>query len=146
MTEAKNTPEIIPPQKLRIAVAEDDRLVSMLLGMQLGMVDNSEHFILKRGEEMLERLRGEKKEGKKIDLLITDYGLEGAMDGLQLADVVRDESLAGSVVLLTGRAGELDEAELKEKHGIQRLLGKPYNREDLVGIIEGVRLQNKPQV
>ncbi|MXQ14844.1 histidine kinase famiy protein [Microvirga makkahensis] len=70
----------------------------------------------------------DKAEGK-IDLLFTDLVMPGSMNGLALADVVRERALGIGVLLTTGYNDDLL-TEGKASVGAD-VLGKPYRRTEL---------------
>jgi PAS domain S-box-containing protein len=69
------------------------------------------------------------KAGGRIDLLFTDLVMPGSMNGLALADAVRERSPGIGVLLTTGYNDDL----LREgkASGGADVLGKPYRRSDL---------------
>jgi CheY-like chemotaxis protein len=70
----------------------------------------------------------EKAEGK-IDLLFTDLVMPGSMNGLALADVVRERSPGIGILLTTGYNDDLL-TEGKASAGAD-VIGKPYRRTEL---------------
>ncbi|WP_262031046.1 histidine kinase famiy protein [Microvirga sp. Mcv34] len=69
------------------------------------------------------------KAGDKIDLLFTDLVMPGSMNGLALADVVRERAPGIGVLLTTGYN---DELLMEERTSVGAdVLGKPYRRAEL---------------
>jgi CheY-like chemotaxis protein len=76
----------------------------------------------------------EKAEGR-IDLLFTDLVMPGSMNGLALADVIRERAPDIGILLTTGYNDDLLR-EGKASAGAD-VLGKPYRRSDLADRIRG---------
>ncbi|MBN9318829.1 MAG: response regulator [Caulobacterales bacterium] len=121
----------------RVLVVDDEPTVRMLV------VDSLTEFgcvclEAADGPSALETLRG----GKAVDLLITDVGLPGGLNGRQVADAARAFNPEMSVLFITGYA---ENAALNHGH-IERgmeVLTKPFALADLttraVRLLEGRR-------
>lgn len=66
-------------------------------------------------------------------LLITDLQMPG-LNGLELIKVMRsNENMKDiPVILLTAKSFELDDDELRNDHGVQQVLPKPFSPRELV--------------
>jgi PAS domain S-box-containing protein len=71
-----------------------------------------------------------RKPGTRVDLLVTDVGLPGGMNGRQLADAARTDAPGLPVLLITGYAGDAIGKQALPA-GIV-LLTKPFTLEDLM--------------
>ncbi len=69
-------------------------------------------------------------EGGRVDLLVTDLGLPGGMNGRLLADAVRELVPNLPVLLITGYAGDAIKGQGRLAPGME-LLGKPFGLEVL---------------
>jgi CheY-like chemotaxis protein len=75
--------------------------------------------------------------GARIDLLVTDVGLPGGMNGRQLADAARERRPGLKVLFLTGYA----ESVAAGKDGIEQgmeIMSKPFALDKLVAKVKGM--------
>jgi CheY-like chemotaxis protein len=63
--------------------------------------------------------------GARIDLLISDVGLPGGMDGRQLADAVRQQRPTLKVLFITGYAESASLANGRREQGMEIMI-KPF--------------------
>lgn len=131
LEEARGGSERDQQQDYRVLIVEDEPGITKLLDIHLQVVGGISTQSCTTGEDGLIILRQEVQKGQPFDLVITDFGLAGKMTGLLLADFVRDERLATTVYLLTGNAINFNERDLREKHGISKLFGKPFSGREL---------------
>ncbi len=110
-----------------IVVCDDDahirstlRYVLAQAGFEVETFDN--------GQDAWHRIQSEPPA-----LVITNQNRSG-LDGIELARLVRaDETFAGtSIILLTARVLELSEQQLSQDVGIDVVLAKPINPQELV--------------
>jgi CheY-like chemotaxis protein len=110
--------------KMTVLVVDDDPLISMSTAM---MVEDLGHDVVEAnsGNEAL----GILKNGRNIDLLITDFSMP-KMNGAQLAEAARQLRSDLPILLATGYA----DLPTGTDHGLPRL-GKPYQQEQLASAI-----------
>lgn len=77
-----------------------------------------------------------------VDLLVTDIGLPGGLNGLQLAEAARRLLPTLPVLLTTGYAGEAVTAKGKFDPGME-LLGKPFGLEVLADRVQALIARNR---
>ena len=75
--------------------------------------------------------------GIRIDLLLTDVGLPGGMNGRQLADAVRVQRPELKVLFLTGYAESAAVRNSQMEHGME-IMTKPFALDALTAKIEGM--------
>ena len=75
--------------------------------------------------------------GGKIDILVSDVGLPGGLNGRQLADAARAISPDLPVLLITGYAGEALATGLPQDDRIE-LLSKPFSLDALAARVEAI--------
>ena len=112
-----------------VLIVDDEPVVRMLVAEVL--TDLGHHAVeAADGAAGLEVLRS----GARIDLLITDVGLPGGMNGRQLAEAARDLQPDLKVLFITGYG---ESAALGEGHVDPdvRVLTKPFPLETLIGCI-----------
>ena len=103
----------------RILVVEDEMLVAHTVRMALA-VDGHTVEIAGDGEEAIAKF----KEGN-YDLVITDFELR-KVDGLELAQAIKQVSPASPIILVTGHA-EIIKSGMGKVSNIEALLSKPIS-------------------
>jgi CheY-like chemotaxis protein len=73
-------------------------------------------------------------EGGEIDLVFTDVMMPGGMNGLQLADQVRERRPGTPILVTTGYMDELPAVRGQQLD----ILGKPYRQEDLLARVRAI--------
>lgn len=116
-------------QKKTVLLVDDEVLVRMVVADQL---DELGYTIIEAGDA-----GGALKQidpTQKIDLLLTDVGLPGGMNGRQLADAVRQLRPDLPIVFITGYAEQsvLKEADLGKN---MRVMTKPFQIEKLADLV-----------
>jgi DNA-binding response OmpR family regulator len=111
----------IPPK--RILVVEDDLLVAHGVRMALA-VDGHTVEIAPDGEQGLARF----KQGKH-DLVIADFILP-KVDGLELAQAIKEMSPQSPIILITAHADEI-KSSMGKVSNIDLLLHKPFSVSEL---------------
>ena len=107
----------------RIMIVEPDSLISMDLCLTVGNLGYEVSSHVSNGEDALEKALEEKPE-----LVITELTLKGRMDGVELAERLRDE-LKVPVLFLTA-----DEQAVRNRQpkGVSWIcLGKPFDKDEL---------------
>lgn len=125
----------MPPQAEAGAVVllvEDELAVRMVvaevlsdLGYTVLEADNSQS-----GQRIVETRA-------RIDLLLTDVGLPGGMNGRQLADAAREQRPGLKVLFLTGYAENAAVGNGRMEHGME-VMTKPFDLDKLVAKVEGM--------
>ncbi|MFC5461329.1 histidine kinase famiy protein [Massilia niabensis] len=138
--EAVRTPDdetasVPPPEegeggKPRILVVEDNEDVRQLAESMLGAAGYTV-VSAPSGEQALALL----EEGDAIDLVFTDVLMPGGMNGLQLADQVRQRRPDTPILITTGYMDELPPASQAQRLDI---LSKPYRQEELLSRVRAI--------
>ncbi|WP_313706105.1 histidine kinase famiy protein [Massilia sp.] len=115
----------------RILVVEDNEDVRELAETMLGAAGYAV-VSASSGERALELLDG----GKKIDLLFTDVIMPGGMNGLQLAEQVRERRPETPILITTGYMEELPSPTGRTQP--LDVLSKPYRQEELLSRVRAI--------
>jgi len=115
----------------RILVVEDNEDVRELAETMLGAAGYTV-VSASSGERALELLDG----GKKIDLLFTDVIMPGGMNGLQLAERVRERRPETPILITTGYMEELPSPTGRTQP--LDVLSKPYRQEELLSRVRAI--------
>jgi response regulator of citrate/malate metabolism len=135
-----------PKLPIRVFIAENDVAVVFLLKSTLSPVPNLTADYSDSGQEVLDKMRLAKVAGQGYNLLVTGNHLKEGVVGVEIAQKVMGESLASTVVMLTGSAHEFEEcsqAELDE-FGLAQIIGKPFLPSVVVQAIEEFRPKTQP--
>ncbi|MFC4930359.1 ATP-binding protein [Massilia sp. GCM10023247] len=116
--------------KPRILVVEDNEDVRVLAEDMLGGA-GYDVVSAPSGEQALALLEN----GGGIDLVFTDVLMPGGMNGLQLADQVR-QRLPGTPILIT--TGYMDELPAAPRPQRLDILSKPYRQEELLSRVRAI--------
>ncbi len=113
-----------------VLIVEDDPAVRRMTGVRLTALG---YLVLEVGtaDEAISVIR----EGSPIDLVFSDMMMPGTLTGLDLARALKTERPDLPILLTTGYAGEMTDAELVDGFPLIR---KPYRQEDLAQAIEKV--------
>ncbi len=75
--------------------------------------------------------------GTRVDLLLTDVGLPGGMNGRQLADAARQQRPDLSVLFVTGYAESVAASDGRMEPGMQ-VMTKPFSLDALAAKVQGI--------
>jgi len=131
---ASDTPAATPKEdadKPRILVVEDNEDVRELAESMLGAAGYAV-VSAPSGERALELLEGD----RKIDLLFTDVIMPGGMNGLQLAERVRERRPETPILITTGYMEELPSPTGRTQP--LDVLSKPYRQEELLSRVRAI--------
>ena len=120
----------------RILVVEDERIVGKDIERRLKDLGYKVAGVVSTGEKTIERVRD-----SIPDLILMDIRLKGAMDGIETAEIIKNE-VDVPVVYLTAYADEatLERAKVTEPFGY---ILKPFNERDLHSTIEMALYKHK---
>jgi GAF domain-containing protein/ActR/RegA family two-component response regulator len=124
-------PPPLPPAGLRVLLIDDEPVVRETLGDMLRQ-QRHEVVLADDGASGLERFR----EGA-FDLVMTDLAMPG-MSGWQVAQAVKAARPHVPVVLVTGWGVEVPAEQLRAS-GVDRVLSKPFQYDEVREMIAGLR-------
>src|SRR4029453_13885982 len=122
--------------RVRMLVVEDERIVSMDLQRRLKAMGYEIAGAAVSGEEAIE-----KAEALRPDMVLMDIMLDGELDGIQAAEIIR-EKFKLPVIYLTAYAdtATLERAKITEPFGY---ILKPFEERELHGHIEIALYKNR---
>lgn len=118
----------VPDPRVTVLVAEDEPSIAALIQDVVTRQKGWDVHIVDKGEDAMDAIR----RGLVPDLLITDMGLAGNMNGLELIDQVRGSSHTLNqlpVVMISGTPDASVEQQVKAKKG--EYLKKPTSLQAL---------------
>lgn len=124
---AKEQSDLRSAAKERVLVVEDDPMVCDLIRLTLEELGYQAQMA-RSGEQALER-----SVGQEFDVLLTDLVLPGAINGLALAESLRQEHPGLKVLLMTGYGADVSESLMGEW-----VLRKPFRRVELAAMLRDV--------
>ena len=115
--------------KGKLLIAEDEKIIALDLSMRLSAFGYEVIGSVSSGKEVLEIVKA-----NRPDLVLMDIFLKGDIDGIQTAQILRQEFFL-SVIFLTAHSDDdtLQRAKLTEPYGY---ILKPFNDRDLRSILE----------
>jgi signal transduction histidine kinase/ActR/RegA family two-component response regulator len=123
----------IPP--LRILCIDDDQRIGAML-QQVLTSRNHQVEIADGGQKGVDAFRRAQKRGEPFQVVITDLGMPN-VDGRQIVRMVKDESPATPVIMLTGWAAMMDqEAHLPKD--VDAIVSKPAGIDQLLEVLAQV--------
>jgi PAS domain S-box-containing protein len=123
------SPILATLNKPKILIVENDELVAIFIQLKLELFGYQSVGQTPRGEDVLELV-----EKLKPDLVLMDVHLDGEMDGIEAAELIR-ASYGLPVVFLTANHSEQDLARLTHANAFGYIL-KPFSDQELRTIIE----------
>ena len=115
-----------------VLVVEDEPDVRMIIVEVLSDLGYTVH-VAADGRSGLKFLES----GTRIDLLLTDVGLPGGMNGRQLADAARQQRPDLSVLFVTGYAESVAASDGRMEPGMQ-VMTKPFSLDALAAKVQGI--------
>lgn len=118
--------------KGKVLIVEDDQIIAILLNDLL--VNNSYEVsdIFATGEDVIDYL---KQQTSMPDVILMDIRLEGKLDGVQTAMILKDEKLKIPVIYITSNTEDEYIQKAKETRPIA-FLKKPIDSEQLMATLE----------
>lgn len=127
-TVAPSHPPPLPGRGEIVLVVEDNAAVRRMTGVRLAALG---YTVAEVGtaDEAIDLIRG----GAEVDFVFSDIMMPGEATGLDLARMLRAEHPKLPVLLATGYAGEMTDAEVVDGFALIR---KPYRQEELAAAID----------
>ncbi|MGI9148981.1 MAG: ATP-binding protein, partial [Chloroflexota bacterium] len=132
--ELESPPEVLrqlePQHLLRVLVVDDEPMMTRAVAR---MLKPSGHLVslAASAEEALEKLSAD-----AFDVVVSDVGMGGGMNGWELSEIVRRRWPSVRFLLATGWGAGIDPARARSS-GIEQVLAKPYRLGDLVDALAG---------
>ena len=115
--------------RIKILIVEDEPLIAMTLEAILKRWGYNNCRLTRNGEDALSYVQHERAE-----LVLIDVVLGGDMDGVELAEKIRERSQA-QIIFMTGYEDDLLDRDVSEIHALAWLT-KPIDLDKLKGIID----------
>jgi CheY-like chemotaxis protein len=125
--------QLLWPRKARILVVEDEALVRVLIAEGLRL-EGFSVIEADRADEALTYI----KAGEQVDLVFSDIRMPGSLDGLQLAEILREKYPDIPVILTSGNAppGLVGIATA--------FVPKPYDVTQTIALMSSILAQKSP--
>jgi CheY-like chemotaxis protein len=127
------TQSLLQPRTARILVVEDEVLIRAFIAEELRLAGFSV-IEAGRGQEALTYISA----GEQVDLVFSDIRMPGSLDGLQLAEILRDKYPDTPVILTSGNAppGLVGIVEA--------FVPKPYDVTQTIALMSSILTQKSP--
>jgi CheY-like chemotaxis protein len=127
-------PQSLPqPLTARILVVEDEVLIRAFIAEELRLAG----FVVieaGRAEEALTYINA----GEQVDLVFSDIRMPGSLNGLQLAEILRDRYPDIPVILTSGNAPAMHVGI------VQAFVPKPYDVTQTIALMSAILAQKSP--
>ena len=114
-----------------VLVVDDE--VQVLKALRRALEDDFNVFAEQNIDDALERLRG-----REIDVVISDYRLEGSRTGIDLFEELKSRGIHTINILLTGKADVQMGVDAVNRASIYRIVLKPWDDDKLIDMIKTV--------
>jgi two-component system, response regulator PdtaR len=125
--------QLLQPRPARILVVEDEVLTRAFIAAELRLTGFSV-IEASRADEALTYI----KAGEQVDLVFSDIQTPGSLDGLQLAETLRDKYPDILVILTSGNA------EPKHVGILWTFVPKPYDVTQTIALMSAILAQKSP--
>jgi two-component system, response regulator PdtaR len=125
--------QLLQPRPARILVVEDEVLTRAFIAEELRLTGFSV-IEASRADEALTYI----KAGERVDLVFSDIQTPGSLDGLQLAETLRDKYPDILVILTSGNA------EPKHVGILWTFVPKPYDVTQTIALMSAILAQKSP--
>jgi CheY-like chemotaxis protein len=122
--------QLLQPRPARILVVEDEVLIRAFIAEELRLAGFSV-IEASRADEALTYL----KAGEQVDLVFSDIRMPGSLDGLQLAEILRDKYPDIPVILTSGNAPP------RHVGIVEALVPKPYDVTQTIALMSAILAQ-----
>jgi CheY-like chemotaxis protein len=124
---------LLQPRTARILVVEDEVLIRAFIAEELRLAGFSV-IEAGRGEEALTYINA----GEQVDLVFSDIRIPGSLNGLQLAEILRDRYPDIPVILTSGNA------PTRHVEIVQAFVPKPYDVTQTIALMLAILGQKSP--
>ena len=124
---------LLQPRTARILVVEDEALVRALIAEELRLAGFSV-IEADRADDALTYINA----GDQVDLVFSDIQTPGSLDGLQLAEIVRDSYPDMPVILTSGNAPP------RHVGIVEAFVPKPYDLTQIIALMTAILAQKSP--
>ncbi len=124
--------------KKRILVVDDEQSIRTLLDYNLKKAD-FETIMAADGREAIEKVRKEKPDLILLDLMLPE------INGLEVCETLRNQSINIPIIMLTAKGEELDKV-LGLEIGADDYMTKPFSPREVVARVKAVLRRTSPQI
>jgi DNA-binding response OmpR family regulator len=117
---------------MKILICDDDQAMTNLIRFKLERENVAELFIATNGYNAMKLLKEH-----AFDLLITDIHMP-YHNGDEIMKTLHDTTNAEAPVIMMSSDGEEEIKKLAMKQGVKHFLTKPFNIQELVGLVKSV--------
>jgi two-component system, response regulator PdtaR len=121
------------PRAARILVVEDEALIRVLVAEELRL-EGFSVIEAGRADEALTYI----KAGEQVDLVFSDIRMPGSLDGLQLAEILRDRYPDIHVILASGNV------PTRHVGIVEAFVPKPYDVTQTIALMSAILAQKSP--
>ncbi len=126
-------------KQLNVLIVEDEMIVAMEIKNYLQQLDCNVVAMVTNGEDAIDAM-----ESYSVDLILMDIYLEGALDGVESAKIIKELKPSVEIIFVSANSDDINFNRVAHLLPIA-YLSKPFNRQELYVAIMMIRAKGKQE-